>query len=548
MSPAISSLRADQPAVPASPRWNAVAYALIAAACLALVALKSAAVYRERVRPELDELAYLELANDVAESGGWAAFLPNCLRGEYREANRQPLYLLTLGTWAERDPSFYPRAKLVSWWIGLATTAVILGIALRSAGPPGTVCVALLLAHNDLWLTHMATVGVEMLLFLWLTLAWLVLAHAGRSTARHAFAGILLGLAYWTKATALIAVLAYGVAVLATERHRIVRYAPAWSLLAAWIVVVAPLVVRNVELYASPFYNVNAHYMWLDDWSDVALVDEADIPSHTLWTFLDRRGAAVLALRALNGLARESAFLLTALGVRNERVSATALASGGLVLAIAALGLRRLPSPAARWFTGWTVFGFVAALALHAPHASHPRFQLTSLPILYCLAALELAGLAAARCGWPRRAWQSPRLHAALAGVVATLAAVACLHATQAGGGQGWWMPVYEPPAAERELAEWLREHVRAGETIAIAQDADFSPFWYTKMPQRGRGVPVRLSAESFETWAAGQGIRYAVIDRAHPPRWAASWSATSGGWLLEKQAGPLAVYRHPSP
>ena len=528
---------------------------------VAFVALKSLSAYHEHSRPVPDELAYLELANELAEAGGWRTFLQRCWTGDYREANRHPLYLLLLSAIAQRDPAFYAHAKLASWTIGLLTTAVILGLVARTSGPAASVCVAFLLGHNDLWVTHMSAVHVEMLLFALLLVAWSVMWFAPASVRWHVLAGVALGLAYLAKATAVIVWIAYGLALLVTRRVQAFRCRVAGCTLLAGLVVASPLLLRNVRVYGNPLYNVNSKYMWLDDWSQVRLIEESDLSEFSLGSFVRRHGVAALGTRVLHGLARESIFLCTALYPLNVRVSVETVAGGALLLVVAILGIGRLPGATIRVMTRLMVVGFLAALALHTPHGSHPRFQLTLVPVLYVTFALQLSASAArvvARVSDGR-----PRLNR-VAGLVAATGActLACISLTKGDEWSRTWPPrllaVTQPSASELELAAWLESHLTDGDTLALAEGTPFSPFWYRKIPGRMVVCPAGLDSAAFESWSGRRRVTYAVLSLSQLPKWAVHWpgmspsdppeSSANDGWKLEICVEPLCIYRHSSP
>jgi hypothetical protein len=562
-------------------KMRSVVSAVVILAGVVFVALKSLPAYNETLRPEYDELAYLDLANGGAEAGGWLTFLPRCLSGEYREANRHPLYLLTLATFAERDPRFYPRAKLASWLIGLAATGILLLVVTRIAGPPGAVLVALLLGHNDLWLGMSYSVAVEMLLFALLASAWYCICFHPASLRAQTAAGTCLGLAFLTKATTLIVVLAYLLAQIWTNRIRVIRDRTTWVLLAAWLVVASPLLIRNVRVYGSPFFNVNSKYMWLDDWSEVKLADEDVIATQSAWRFVERNGAGTLLIRVFGGLLREASYLLTALSLFHDRVSIKAVLVGLVPLVIGLIGIRRLPNPLARAFTSLTVVGFLAALALHTPHASHPRFQLTLVPLLYATLSLEviswLTALSHGRSA-PRdssaSSAQKPEAQAREPGETSSLAlrvsmpdkfswiaigVGAAIAAVSLAVGQSWartWPPhmLQAHSLAEHELAmaDWMADHLSPEDAVVLA-GTDFSPYWYRKISGRVYEYPANPDVVTFENWSARRIVTCVVFDARRVPRWAADWqemahepqpSAASERWVLKFESHSLRFYR----
>jgi hypothetical protein len=259
----------------------------------------------------------------------------------------------------------------------------------------------------------------------------------------------------------------------------------------------------------------------------------------------------------LDGLAREGIFLCTALYPFNVRVSVETVACGALLLVVAILGIRRLPCASIRVLTRQMLAGFVAALALHTPHGSHPRFQLAMVPILYVTLSLQLD------------AWATRAVERVSAGGRRLSRAAGLLAATGAGmlamfslsTGDNWsrtWPPrllaVTQLAASELVLTDWLEHHLTAGDTLALAEGMAFSPFWYRKIPGRVVVCPARLDTAAFESWAGRRQVTYAVVSLSRLPHWAANWPdlnqpdsagpSTGEQWTLESCAGPLCIYR----
>jgi hypothetical protein len=321
--------------------------------------------------------------------------------------------------------------------------------------------------------------------------------------------------------------------------------------------------------------------MWLDDWSEVKLLDDDTIAQQSVARFVERNGLGALLIRAVGGLLREASYLLTSLSLFHDRVSIGAVLAGLIPLAIGLAGIRRLPAGPARTFTSLTVAGFLSALALHTPHASHPRFQLTLLPVLYATLSLEfvswLAALSRGRQTQssssaspalkPEAQAREPNAEPALTlrvcvpnkvswmaiGMGAVIAAVSLAV------GQSWpqtWPPrlLDARPTTESEqlMATWLAAHLSPNDAVVLAA-IDFSPYWYRKIPGSVFEYPPDSDAAAFGTWSARRNVTGVVVDARRVPRWAAAWpelaheprSATAGPqWVLEFESAPLRFYR----
>ena len=202
----------------------------------------------------------------------------------FGDRNRMPLYpalvsLLDDGDW-ER---FYER----SVWFTIAVSVVVLlgvGLVAYRLLSPGGATVLLLSAAFCVFLRQASFAQPELLYYgllfgLWLTLCRLLRRPDWRWAA---LAGVLAGLAYLTKASALVVLPAYmlvalGQAGLAlgqrraapTDHYPSVRAAGLSLLIVAalFTLVVYPYVSANKARFGHYFYNVNStFFMWCDDW------------------------------------------------------------------------------------------------------------------------------------------------------------------------------------------------------------------------------------------------------------------------------------------
>jgi len=121
---------------------------------------------------EMDTTSYLETAYEIRQAGGVLQFIPNCLKGVYRQATQHPLYLLLLSVKAERHFDFFVQAKSITYGIGF----LFLGVGLFSAWKlwgRGTAFVFIcLLLMNATFLRLTTMVASESLLAVFFLLFW----------------------------------------------------------------------------------------------------------------------------------------------------------------------------------------------------------------------------------------------------------------------------------------------------------------------------------------------------------------------------------------
>ncbi|MCD6290846.1 MAG: hypothetical protein J7M34_10125, partial [Anaerolineae bacterium] len=144
------------------------------------------AVYTARVGPELarnawatdDEIAYLNGGIEIQEAwGGPLGLLRGLLNGTFTRAERGPLYMALLSTFAERSLSTFDRARSLDFWLGLAGLVLLFLVTWRWYGLPLGLALGLVLATNSYYLHSVAVVGAEVIFVPLVALTLLVLAR-----------------------------------------------------------------------------------------------------------------------------------------------------------------------------------------------------------------------------------------------------------------------------------------------------------------------------------------------------------------------------------
>jgi hypothetical protein len=439
-------------ATPAAPRIGA-AIALVG--CGAYLILLSVYVPQQVAPWGNDQEAYLVVAQEIRDSGGISALVGQLLRGEFAEANRHPLYLALLSL----RPT-YEAGKLLSAGIGIATVVISTLLVGRVMGglTAGVFCV--LLTTNAAFCNVTSLVACEGLLILLCGLIWLACTDqpsavrvsqgsddsqnndgpndASGGSKRAAAVGVLFGLTYLTKATGLLLLGGFVVdRLISFWRGRAVgaggfggfQFAAVRNVAIVLIaagVVAAPLLVRNVQRYGSPFFNVNSHLLFLDEFVDpVPLVEEHTLgevareyfATHTLGDML-RRGVA--------GLGWETFILCRSLGPTPLGESRALF--GALWLIFALVGM--IGQSGARLIVIWTAL-LLVMFGWYVPIAAGERFV---LPLLIPLLAYASAGVVRMTTFVAANSREDNRRVAAIVFAAAIVWSLACCLATSWAG------------------------------------------------------------------------------------------------------------------
>lgn len=347
-----------------------------------------------------DQLAFVATAQDVHQTGGALSLLAQLWSGEYREANRHPLFIALLALHPTR--AF---GQSVAGFFGLLT---VLTVAVRGRQIAGFVVsgvAALLLATNGAFVELSNQSVCESLLCWLVTLVWLVLLKwqnqtrmddapvarqepffatdkAARDRGLRFFvvlAGSLLGLAWLTKGTAL-PVLVATLVWLAVAARRGGRWIAGPLLLAGFLVVASPLIARNVFVWGSPFYNVNSWLMFEDSFSDPVKLAEEKSLSVAAQAYWQSHSVMSIGQRMVRGSLWELFILLRTLGpvgLGDARVL-----PGAMFAVLAVIGMIGRPRAEVGLLVFWLVFS-LPLFAWYVPIAAGDRFVMPfAIPLL----------------------------------------------------------------------------------------------------------------------------------------------------------------------
>lgn len=393
---------------PRAPEFGA---AIILAGVIAYALLMGRFVPLQTSPERNDQGAFLEAARDVQQTGGVPHLVVQLYGGEFAEANRHPLYIGLLSYVAE-----FREGKRLSTAMGAATLMLLTLLVARHFDglTAGVFCV--LLATNFTFCYFSSRVVCEILLTFLAGLIWTAALNSDElprsGPMRFLGIGALLGLAYLTKATALL--LALGTVIwlsyvvircresrvgcahqsgreLSKKRWAQPTLRLTMHLLLVWGFLVAgsPLLVRNVRRFGSPFYNVNSYLLFVDEYRDPqTLADEMSLPE-AAGRYWESHRFGQIAGREVRGLVWETFILCRMLGPTPLDDSRAVF--GAVLLLFCAVGLlaERNRETSRTLIVIWTIL-FVATFAWYVPIAAGDRFL---VPLLVPLLAYASCGI-----------------------------------------------------------------------------------------------------------------------------------------------------------
>ena len=462
---------------------------------------------------EEDTDRYLRVALEIRESGGPLNWPPQCLRGTYVEDNLQPLYMVALSTVARRSLAFFTDAKLLTFLMGLAAVLTLYSVGKRAFGRVPAMAASVLLCLNAAFVHHVGLVACEALLMIFFTAAWGDLSACLTEERRGLRGGVMLGLAYLTKGTALFVWPAFVFVGLVRFHWRLVTKRWLWLALAGFVVVASPLIARNLRVYGSPFYNVNSAVIWADSWEEIYGPAFKDSPP-SMMRYLRTHSVSRIARRMGRGMYQQARlFLLRSMGVlglasswdghiQPQEWASLAISTALFVLAL--LGLWR-DRPWRRFFSALLLVGFYVFFSWYYQVGPGSRFMLPLVPMLYLYAADFVWSLT------PRRgAVTERRAMAALAGAaVAAALVVAALPSSRL-----WADPTRSIRLTEgfAELRDWLKANTKPGERYAMGPTHLFDFTWSADIPGRAVDVPPVKSFKAFDAWMGKEGLGVLVV------------------------------------
>jgi hypothetical protein len=209
-----------------------------------------------------------------------------------------PLLPALIAPFAAKDLVYFAKAKLVNVAIGAVGFWVIVWVGLRLVGPVPTFMA--LVAMSPGLSNKSAELTAEPLLLLLMTLTFYGLVKGLERPWFWVFAGVAAGLAYLTKGSALLLMIAYVVTVLRRAPKLVLK--PQFLLFPmAFVLISSPLLAYNWHVFGAPLFNYNtAHVIWLDYTEEQMIMFDEEPP--TLSSYLATHSLEEMLRRFLRGL------------------------------------------------------------------------------------------------------------------------------------------------------------------------------------------------------------------------------------------------------
>ncbi len=445
------------------------------------------------------------------------------------DGKRHPLLPALLSLFAEREWRYYTRAKFLNLFLGGLCLVMVYLLGKRWFGPKVGLLTAGLLSLNASFLEVSSRVMAEPLLILLTLASWYLMTEGLASSERKALflislAGIMAGLAYFTKGTALQIVPAFGLVALKVYRRKVWQRREVWLFGLTWLIAWAPLFVFNIKEYGNPLYNYNyRHEIFLDSPTQRHFADLSEAP--TLQTYLRTHTAADIAYRLWFGLREVTRILFDALGpISPDAFRGTVGEKVWIALWLGLLVLfwqkRRLIC--AQWghlalafwlFLGMLIFSLIPLGWFVQASNVGPRFIILFHPMIY-LFTLDALGAIGGQwiAGRERLRNLTAKVPLALGAGLALWAGVSA--------GRAWPQIRAHPVTIDREantrgqaVLEWLEEGTPYGTKVLWGPSYTL-PNWLYERRLSLKDIPSKVqNLEDITAYAREKRLVYAILD-----------------------------------
>lgn len=445
------------------------------------------------------------------------------------DGKRHPFLPALLSLFAERDWRYYTRAKFLNLFLGGLCLILVYLLGKRWFGPNVGLLTTGLLSLNASFLAVSSRVMAEPLL-IFLTLAGWYFAAEGLSTSGSkalilvGLAGLMAGLAYFTKGTALQMVPAFGLAALKMYRKSVWRRREVWLFGLTWVIAWMPLFLFNIREYGNPFYNYNyRHEIFLDSPTQRHFADLSEAP--TLQTYLQTHTAADIAYRMWFGLREVTRILVDALGpISPDVFRGTVAEKAWIALWLGLLALlwqKRRPiqgqwgrlSPAFWLFLGMLICSLIPLGWFVQASNVGPRFIILFHPMVYFFTLGALGTVA--------RRWIASKERLTRLGQKAPFVwGVGLALWASISAGRAWPQIRAHPVSIDREanargqaVLEWLAQSTPYGTRVLWGPSYTL-PNWLYERRLSLKDVPSKVqNVNDIAAYARDKKLAYAILD-----------------------------------
>lgn len=262
---------------------------------------------------EMDTVAYLRAAADISETGGVLQHIPNCLNGVYRQATQHPVYLLILSLFAERNLSFFIRAKFVTFFFSFILFFSVIWVAGRYFGRKTACAAGLLMVLNATVIRLGTMVACETLLAICFLFFMFFTARGFQNRRSWLAAGLFAGLTFMTKSLGILTIPVFLCSAVWGCRKQIghlLKSRSFWAFFGIFIMTASPLFIRNIKVYGTPLYSDSSAVLWVDNWHDYS-AERADSGEIGLAAYLNQHSLQDVANIFWKGLSVRNVRMIT---------------------------------------------------------------------------------------------------------------------------------------------------------------------------------------------------------------------------------------------
>lgn len=233
------------------------------------IALASLRV-RDHTHPYYDDVAFLDLGNQVRELGGPLALVRALFSGKWLEDARNPLYFSILSLIAGRDPGYHTRAQMLNVALGVLALITWWWVARRHIGRKPALALAAFMAVSETLIEYSGRESAEpVLITLWALSLGAIFDGVKRPRA-WLVAGFMAGIAQLDKGSGIFIMFCFGFSLLCFRGLTAFGDIYAWGSGLMFVVAASPILVRNVRVYGSILHHWNNQMIWIDRLPDFA--------------------------------------------------------------------------------------------------------------------------------------------------------------------------------------------------------------------------------------------------------------------------------------
>jgi hypothetical protein len=451
-----------------------------------------------------------------------------------------PLLPALIAPFAEKTLIYFAKAKLVNVAIGALAFWVIAWVGLRLVGPTPTFLALVAIAPG--LSNKSAELTAEPLLLLLMVLTFDGLVRGFERAQFWAFAGATAGLAYLTKGSALLLLIAYALTVI-RGAPKLVLTPRFWLFPLTFALVASPLLAYNWQVFGSPIFNYNtAHVIWLDYTEEQMIMFDKGLP--TMFSYLATHRLADMLRRLLKGLVITRGvewvwpFLILFVFVPKRWLTY----------------FRVLPTkPLMATVASTLVLTYYLPFAWSAVVQRGIRYLLPTFPIIFLLLADIIVFYMARLVSW----WGPPLMperpsRLAMGGLLVALSVVWLVQL-------GW--RDFQPPLAidfedqaTAEMYRLLDTPAFEDKQVLLGPSHEFTGTWLFRHNVTFPIIPPGLSAPEFVAWLKQAGIDYILANqemirrRRHSVCDYLAYSPGEGVQILRLEPEWEVIYRGPPP